>query len=221
MSRLIAAIEGDLRQVVAAEVRGAERAVTRGIRAGTEGLKTDLRTQVTAAGLGPRLARTWRSRLYPEGETSVEAAGFVWSKAPRIVQAFYEGASIRSRSGFWLAIPTPAAPKRGVGGKRISPSTFPEHNLGKLRFVYRRNGPSLLVVDNLVARSGKRGGFRRASATAQRTGRGLATVVMFIMVPQVKLRKRLDIDRATLSWLARTTDLIIDNWQDVPVRRRR
>ena len=39
----------------------------------------------------------------------------------------------------------------GVGDRRIKPSEFPEHRFGKLRFVYRSNGPSLLVVKNVQA----------------------------------------------------------------------
>jgi hypothetical protein len=102
------------------------------------------------------------------------------------MRAFDEGVTIKSKKGLWLAIPTPAAPRRGIGGKRISPSTFPEHRFGQLRFVYRGSGkPSLLVVDGLRARGGKRGGFSKAGKRAQATGRGLTTVVMFIMVPQV------------------------------------
>lgn len=53
------------------------------------------------------------------------------------------------KSCVWLAIPTPLAPKRGVGGKRIHPGNFPEHRFGLLRFVYQRGRPSLLVLDGV------------------------------------------------------------------------
>ena len=90
------------------------------------------------------------------------------------------------------------APRRGVGGGRINPSNFPEHRFGALRFVYRRSGPSLLVAEGLHAsvsrKTGELRGFRRASERARRTGRGVATVVMFLLVPQVKIPKRLDVD---------------------------
>ena len=43
-------------------------------------------------------------------------------------------------------------------------------------------------------------GFRRATDRARRSGQGLATVVMFALVPQVKLRKRLDVARAAERW---------------------
>ena len=87
---------------------------------------------------------------------------------------FDEGTVIRSKDGWWLAIPTPNAPKRGVGGKRINPSNFPEHRFGKLRFVYRRNGPSLLVAENVQAsyarKTGELRGFRKAGKRNLKTG---------------------------------------------------
>ena len=40
-------------------------------------------------------------------------------------------------------------------------------------------------------------GFRRATYRARRNGQGLNTVVMFLLVLQVKLCKRLDVARVT------------------------
>jgi hypothetical protein len=51
----------------------------------------------------------------------------VYTKAPQIIRTFDEGAVIRSRRGRLLAIPTENAPRKGTDGRRISPSTFPEH----------------------------------------------------------------------------------------------
>jgi hypothetical protein len=165
---------------------------------------------VLSAGLGGRLARTWRGRAYPN--KGYDAASLVWSKAPQIVRAFDEGIVVRGRDGLWLAIPTENAPKKGVGGKRINPSNFPEHRFGPLRFVYRRNGPSLLVVDDLRASyrrdTGALRGFRRAGAAARRSGRGATTVVMFILVRQVRIPRRLDVARAAELWTRRLPVLI-------------
>ena len=56
------------------------------------------------------------------------------------------------------------------------------------------------MVDGLRAsysrQTGQLRGFRRATDRARRSGQGLATVVMFLLVPQVKLRRRLDVGRA-------------------------
>jgi hypothetical protein len=119
---------------------------------------------------------------------------------------------IRSKRGRFLATPTENAPRKGTDGKRISPSTFPEHRFGSLRFVRRSSGPSLLVVDGLRAsfsrKTGELRGFRRASNQARRSGQGLTTVVMFLLVPQAKLRKRLDVARAAEHWSAQLPTLI-------------
>ena len=117
---------------------------------------------------------------------------------------------IRSRR--FLAIPTENAPGKGTDGKRISPNNFPEHRFGPLRLGPRLNGPSLLVVDGLRAsfgrQTGELRGFRRATERARRSGQGLTTVVMFLLVPQVKLRKRLDVARAAERWSAQLPALI-------------
>jgi hypothetical protein len=126
--RLKAAFEGKLQEYMKAEFATAERAVTLGVREATDGLKISMRRQVTSAGLGQRMANTWRGDLYPRGQNSIRAAGMVYTKASRIMEGFENAAVIRSKDGWWLAIPTPNAPKRGVGGKRINPSNFPEHS---------------------------------------------------------------------------------------------
>jgi hypothetical protein len=193
-----------------AELRELERAVASGTREAGRGLKAELRRQVTSAGLGQRLGNSWRDQHYPNQK--LDAASLVYTKAPQIIRAFDEGAVIRSRRGRFLAIPTENAPRKGTDGRRISPSTFPEHRFGPLRFVPRPSGPSLLVVDGLRAsfsrKSGELRGFRRAPDHARGSGQGLTTVVMFLLVSQVKLRKRLDVARAAEHWSAQLPALI-------------
>ena len=148
--------------------------------------------------------------IEPVDTAALEAAAVVRTKAPMLVRAFEEGAKIRSADGLFLAIPTEAAPKQGVGRKRISPSTFPEHRFGALRYVYVKKGLSLLVVDNQRERKGKRGGYTLSrSKRALKTGYGLQTVPMFVLVPQVNLKRRLNVKRIEqqeLRQLARNID---------------
>src|SRR5690606_29630822 len=113
------AIQGRLRETIAANEAAAARGYTSGIRIATEELKLALRQDVVQAGLGQRLSTTGRSRGYPQAGNSLGAAGVVWTKAPHIMQA-HEGATIRSADGFYLAIPTDAVPKR-VLGQRVTP----------------------------------------------------------------------------------------------------
>jgi hypothetical protein len=210
--KLAAALSGDLRKIMAEEVRAAEDAVTAGMRQAADGLKADLRRQVTEAGMGQRLANTWRAELYPKSQKSIKAAGFVFTRAPTIIRAFDQGAVIKSRHGFWLAIPTPAA-GTGARGKRMTPGLWEQMHGSRLRFIYRRGAPSLLVAENMRARTGKRGGFAKGSASALRSGRGMTSVVMFILVPQVSLKKRLDVDGVAERWAAALPELIVRNWR--------
>ncbi|MGH6899385.1 MAG: DUF6441 family protein [Geminicoccaceae bacterium] len=208
--KLAATIARSLQADLQAERRNIERAVSSGTRDAGRGLKTDLRRQVARAGLGQRLANSWRDKHYPNQR--LDAASLVYTKAPQIIRAFDEGAVIRSRRGRFLAIPTENAPRKGTDGRRISPSTFPEHRFGPLRFVPRSSGPPLLVVDGLRAsfsrKTGGLRGFRRATDRARTRSDGLTTVVMFLLVPQVKLSKRLDVARAAEHWSAQLPALI-------------
>jgi hypothetical protein len=214
--RLRVALEGNLQRFIREELKTAERAVTQGVREATDGLKLSMRQQVTSAGLGQRMANTWRGNVYPKGQDSLRAAGLVFTRASKVMAVFEDGTVIRSKDGWWLAIPTPNAPKRGVGGKRINPSNFPEHRFGPLRFVYRRGGPSLLVVDNVRAsysrQSAQLRGFRKASDSARQSGRGLTTVVMFWLVPQVKLPRKITFVAEARKWQERLPNLILRNW---------
>jgi hypothetical protein len=203
--RLDAAIQGNLTKFLKAQQDAAEAAVTAGVSEIATKIKDDLRGHVTNAGLGARLAKSWQAKVYPKGKKSLEAAGWVYSKAPKIIRAFNDGAVIKSKDGWFLAIPTDAAPKRGVGGKRINPSNFPEHSLGRLRFVYRPGAVSLLVVD----------GLRASTESTLRTGRGLTTVVMFFLVPQAKLKKRLDYKSVVNLWQPQLGQAILNNWPEV------
>jgi hypothetical protein len=209
--RLQAAIQGDLNALLKAELGAAEHAVTTGIREATNGLKTELRGQITGAGLGSRLANTWRGEVYPKGQPSVGAAGYVWSKAPGIVRLYADGAVIRSKQGLFLAIPTPAAGRFGDGRRKITPGAWERIHGRHLRFVYRRGRPSLLVADN--ARLTKRGraaaniGRRQGAAFTRLSGR--TTVPVFILVSRVTVRKLLDVDGAAQKWIRTLPQLVL------------
>jgi hypothetical protein len=214
--RIGAELEGDLDAWIAAELAAAENAVTAGVWAAAAGLKDRWRGQITGAGLGPRLARTIRHRDFPAREPSLRAASLVYSRAATIVHAFDHGVTIRSKHGFFLVIPTAAAGVRGPGGKRITPGAWEMRTGLRLRFVYRRRGPSLLVADDArLTRAGlaqaKRGRRRRDGILT-----GAQTVPIFLLVPQVSLQKRLDLDRDARWAEAALPGLIAARWPDDP-----
>ncbi|ARJ70387.1 DUF6441 family protein [Paracoccus contaminans] len=203
--KLKADIIGSIARIMEAETRAGEKAVTTAMREAGTGLKSAWRAQITGAGLGARLARTIRSEAYPKGRLSLNAAALVWSKAPVIVAAHDTGPLIRSKDGFWLAIPTPAAGKSLRSG-RITPGEWERRTGLRLRFVYRRTGPSLLVAEGRLNAKG------RAVASRSKTGRGKVTAPIFLLVPQVRLKKRLDLARDAARAHDAVPGLIVVHW---------
>jgi hypothetical protein len=198
-------IIGDIGAMMAAELVAGEKAVTKAVGDAGISLKTAWRGQITGAGLGQRLARTIRAAQYPKGKPSLNAAALVWSQAPVVVGAHDTGPLIRSRNGFWLAIPTAAAGKSARGG-RITPGEWERRRGLRLRFVYRRSGPSLLVAEGRLNARGL------GVASRAKTGRGLTTVPIFLLVPQVKLRKSLDLARDAKAAQAQIPGAIVAHW---------
>jgi hypothetical protein len=112
---------------------------------------------------------------------------------------------IRSKDGFWLAIPTAAA-GNGARGGRITPGEWEQRRGLRLRFVYRRTGPSLLVAEGRLNSRGV------GVASRSKTGRGRATLPIFLLVRQVKLTKRLDLARDAARAVDRVPGLIVASW---------
>jgi hypothetical protein len=203
MIRIKTSIEGDgVTSWVARQRRQLALAVTAGVTAATEGLKTELRAEVERAGLGDRLPRAVRSQIYPSGRASLQAAGLVHPNgkgAAKLFDLFTEGAVIRGKQGFYLAIPTEAAGK--FRGQKMSPALWEQRHGMRLRFVYRRGQPSLLVA-------GPKG---RAGSSPRRRQRGVGkqtTLVIFLLVPQVTIRPRLRPEPLALRWADRIPSLI-------------
>ena len=206
----------DLATLMAEEIEAAERAVTTGVGEVGVRLKGNWRAQVVGAGLGPRLGNTIRSERYPKQGTSIRAAALVWSKAPVIVGAHDRGATIRPKSGLWLAIPLPVARERIRRGP-LTPAIWERKTGTSLRMVRRRYGPSLLVADNVrVTKSGRvrSNVTRRKDGTSYSRLAGRSSAPIFLLVPHVQLRKRLDLDRDARAAEAALPGAIVSNWVD-------
>lgn len=201
----------DLKKEMDAEERAGRRAVRDGLNVAAKGLQAEWRRQVEAGGLGSRLARTIRAATYPR-QPSSNAASLVWTRAPVLIDAFDRGALVKSEDGFFLAIPTKEAGVRGLGRKRITPGGWEQRTGMRLRFVYRRGAPSLLVADN--SRVNTRGLATLNRRRVRRDGiqTGSMTIPIFIMLPQVQLKKRLNLAPAAEHWAGRIPGLIVSNW---------
>jgi hypothetical protein len=205
--RFIATIDGDIRKIMQAAYQDGEKSVTLAMKIVAAQVKSEWRAQVSGAGLGSRLVNSVRSEAYPKGTDSMNAAAMVWTKAPKLIGAFEEGPLIRAKGGRFLAIPTKAAGTYGRYGRKITPLQWQQKNGVKLRFVSPHRGSYLLVADGV--RRGTGGGI---SSEGRRRNPG-QSVVIFTLVPQVKLAKRLNLDAGTQRGVADVADQIVSRWK--------
>jgi hypothetical protein len=172
-------IERAFRERVAKDVTAAMRRETRQLEKTYEAL-------TISAGLGQRMARTWASRTYPPGH-SLGPAGQIWSKAPKAMKAFTEGATITPKGGRFLAIPSRET--LGLRGGRNQRAPSPAD-------IERRLGVKLVVVE----RRGKRFLVAPSRDRGRRRGR---LFVAFFLVPRATIRKRMDLAPAAAAALTR------------------
>ena len=196
----------DLAALMAAEIKAGERAVTTAMREAAWTAQDRL-----AAPDHWRRARSAARQEHPRGDMAQGhhqhrrgGAGLVEGARHRRRPRHRPADPLEGR--LLAAIPTPAA-GRGLRGGRITPGEWERRRGLRLRFVYRRRGPSLLVADR--ARINKRG---QAVASRAKTGRNQVTAPIFLLVPQVKLPKRLDLDRDAERAHDSVPGLIVANW---------
>jgi hypothetical protein len=179
------------------------------------GLKDELRDQVVSAGMGARLAKTWRGKRFPESQPSINSAAYVWTRAPDIVDAFERGVPIVARNRRFLAFPTRDAgvSHTTVKNKRLTPAIWETETGVKLRFV-PRGSHALLVTDASYVRQPARW-RRRKSFKPIRTplSGGKRFLVIFVLVPMVRPGKRFDVEGAGHRWADRVSALIAQHWR--------
>jgi hypothetical protein len=192
------------------------RAVTAGVHAAGEGLQLELRQDVERAGLGSRIPNAIRLNKYPSSGASFGAAAQIWTKtgAARILASFAEGATIRGSDGKFLAIPTESVPRATGGGrggrKRMTPVEVEAHFNQDLRMIpSRKRGIYLLVLDDVVeGKSRGRNRLRTASRRRLADGRKKITKVMFVLIKEARIGKRLSPEALVERWVGRIPDLI-------------
>jgi hypothetical protein len=177
-------------------VRGVLRAGKHTITEATKVLERDLEA-LTRSAVPGRLWRAWKSDVFPKGAALArEPVGVVYvnggARSRGAISFFTRPGRIKGRSGQYLAIPTPAAGSRGRG-RDLTPKEWERRTGAKLRFVYRRGKPSLLVVDEAVL-SGKKQVARLNTERRRASGRGNTTIVVFFLVPFVSYGNKIAID---------------------------
>jgi hypothetical protein len=215
--RLKLAVKGDLVAAMADYEEKLAVAVTEGLDETLDRAHRDYRQQVEQAGLGTKIPRTIRKQRYPKSKPSIGASGIIWTRAPEIIDAFNSGSAIVPGHGRFLAIPTQWN-RKGGRRKAAKEATWtnvrvtPEEMIrsGADFVIPNKGGPGklwMLTISHAQARKGKKnkihdlayaGGL--ALLGGGRVGRTRdilkhEAVPMYTLLPNVKLKKRLDIAR--------------------------
>ena len=193
-------------------------------------LQADWRQQIEQARLGPRLAKSIRREVYPRGQSSVDAAALIWTRAPKIIDAYARGSTIRPVNGArYLWIPTDDVPKKRQGN-RLTPQEV-EQRFGRdlviigagthrLRTTPSRvnNGVAYAGFSGLAIRKAS-GRWRNATPNQMKPGHRSYRevtrqfVLMFTLVPMVKVSKRLDLEAIAREADARFPGQLSKNWR--------
>lgn len=186
MPRITAQMAG-LDAALAAGAASIFQAVDDAVEAASDGLKADLREQ-TGAVLGGKVALTWRNRFYSNKGDPKGPAGFVWSKAPRII-SFFSAERIVTPIGKAFAIPVTKVP--GNRGRRATVADV-EARFGKLTFVPFKDGNAGLFAN-----------LSRGSRS--RRGKPQLTL-MFVLVRTIRSAKLIDLEATAERWGGRIAD---------------
>jgi hypothetical protein len=212
---------------------GVARAATVAMRATTGDALREYRAQVTSAGLGQRLANTWRGNVYPKSRNGMNPTGYIYSRAPDIISSFVRGATIRPVGGAkFLWIPTGNVPRasarmgrigrqsngrmgsRGLRGGALTPEEC--ENRFNTDFIIRRGKRGHLLAFMQLVRSRNGRGVRANTAGRQRQGRAATLTLMYTLVPSARMPKLLDLDGPANRWgdgyIAAFTRGLEKNW---------
>ncbi len=194
--------------------RALAKAITAGVTGATEGIKQDLRRQLTAAGSKgmARLQGAIRSEVFPKPPRySPAAAGRVaahGAEAEKYFTAFSEGPVITPRG---KALAVPLHNFRGHDGSLLGPKSA--FFAGRIRYIPARARSGTNVGVLAVPATGTASQKRRQRNTAGRKAisRTLADeglVPVFVLVRTVKLPKLLSPEQTAAVWHDRLPGLI-------------
>lgn len=195
--RMRAGMSG-LDAALASESRRVFSVVDQEVKAGSDGLKGDLRQQ-TQDLLGTRVANAWRGKFYANDGDPKGPAGFVWSKAPRIID-FFSSSRLITPLGESFAIPTSNVP-RGARGRRLTPIEVEARFNVELQPIRLPSGNLGLVMPAIDASSRRRPGLRSATAGRVGQGRAVRQVLMFVLIKgPLRSRKLIDLQATANRW---------------------
>jgi hypothetical protein len=173
-----------------------------GVEFGTVSGKNQLRQDVRRGGFSEHMAKSWQDETYPlNGGLAWSPSGYIWSKAPRIVEAYSAATVIRAGAGKSLAVPMPGP------ARTITKARDEDGRLTAIAGAQRFYGDRLFVIP---AAPGRPAILAAKNATITKAGndgsagnrlldggyrQNAATIFLFWLLPLVRVKKRLNTKR--------------------------
>jgi len=238
--RVEAVVEGNLKEIVRGQMRAAKKAAAVGIRKAAKGLHKEVKAHVRGAGF-KGLARPWRAKHFRKGRTAFDVASLVYVRADEGVRhavwALEHGDTMRAKNGRFLVIPTGFNKPKGQRKSKERYLISPAEMVAMKKWTYTKktsDGQGLVWFLRVTeaakkTRSGRvqrlafaggmaLGGRNRGdvgSGRGRRVGKILkeGAVPMFILLPQVRVQKQLNIQRIADRWQPRAVDYVLQEWE--------
>ncbi|WP_319532856.1 DUF6441 family protein [uncultured Cohaesibacter sp.] len=196
------AVEHDYEAYLNAVPGRLSKAIRRGMEGASGDVKRSFRDQVSSV-FSQRLANTIRDVIFPKrGVKTLEPSAMIYTKAPHIIGAFAEGATIVPKvqwSGARLCIPTKDVPRSRIkrrqpmsveeftdtfGGESLSP--IPGDSTGNVLYLVAKQG----FRHTRSRKPSKR--VKRARRIGKNSKAKSEPILMYVAVKQVRLEKRID-----------------------------
>lgn len=149
------------------------------------------RASIAAAGFSARMQNSLRGRVFPRSGYSIDAAAWVWHRAPWAV-LFEDGGKIVGSPYLWLPLPS-ARPR--LGSKKMSPSLLASKGVELVSITGRSNKPLLGATVRL-----RRTQLTNPKPSLAQLRRGkdgvkgrLYTIPLFHGIKSVSVGKKIDI----------------------------
>lgn len=198
------AVEGNLEEFMNKRAKGVASAVTRAVRGVTYGLQREISRQARKADFkSDGLGKLIKAKVNPQKGYKPDAEGVVYSvarvKRPHVgevdlLEVFDKARTISAQGDKWLAIATENAPfgtGRGSSRRRARPGKLSANVFAALVFIKTKK-PNLAMLAFVDKKTGEKR-------------------VAYWLAKQVKLRKRLNIERAEKKWLPKLEGKINTN----------
>lgn len=191
------AIRGNLQKTLASRQNAHLNGLAAGSKEAADLTKSQLGRDAMAAGLGKRVAFTFRGDVYPKSGRSFSPTVLVYNKAPHIAVSHADGPTVRPEFSDFMPIPIDGSPADGLrrrNGETLIEAFWRRYGNDSLRLIKRKNGSYQMVARIRANVAGTR--FTGVRKTVRKDGTEYTRLARITSVPVFTLSNRSNIAAA-------------------------